>query len=84
MVETRDVQCSFAHWFRQKFNFLTVRQDFNSSTTNNFSTGFGRSAIVICPLESIIQDQVLEVQSIGVTACSLSAKTLSEVCENAP
>ena len=26
----------------------------------SFLTGFGRSAIVICPLESIIQDQVLD------------------------
>ena len=51
---------------------------------NSSWTGFGRSAIVICPLESIIQDQVLEAQSIGVTACSLSAKNLSEVCENTP
>ena len=41
---------------------------------NSSSSGFGRSAIVICPLEIIIQDQVLEAQSIGVTACSLSAK----------
>ena len=44
------------------------------SAGNSSSSGFGRSAIVICPLESIIQDQVLESQSIGVTACSLSAK----------
>ena len=51
---------------------------------NSSSTGFGRSAIVMYPLESIIQDQVLETQGIGVTACSLCAKKLSEVCENTP
>ena len=53
---------------------------------NSSSTGSGRSAIVtcICPLESIIQDQVLEAQSIGVNACSLCANNLSELCENAP
>ena len=51
---------------------------------NSSSTCLGRSAIVICPLESIILDHVLEAQSIGVTACSLSAKNLSEVCENTP
>ena len=26
----RDVLCSFAHWFRQKFNFPAIRQDVSS------------------------------------------------------
>jgi len=48
------------------------------------SSTSGCSAIGICPLESIIQYQILEAQSIGITVSSLSEKRISEVCENTP
>ena len=35
------------------------------------------SALVICPLESIIQDQIIEAESIGITACSVSEKNVN-------
>ena len=46
--------------------------------------GVQSSVIMVCPLESIMKDQIAEAQSIGITTCSLSDARLTDVTPNPP
>ena len=41
---------------------------------NRNRNGHSASVLVICPLTSIINDQIMEVESMGLSACNLSEK----------
>ena len=63
---------------------VIVQSKLSFHNTRNNDTPTSSSCLVICPLESIIEDQIVEERSLGISASSLPDLTPDELSNNPP
>ena len=64
--------------------FVIAQSKLSLHNTRNNDTPNFSSCLVICPLESIIEDQIIEARSLGISASSLPDLTPDELSNNPP
>ena len=64
--------------------FVIAQSKLSLHNTRNNDTPTSSSCLVICPLESIIEDQIVKSRSLGISASSLTDLTPNELSNNLP
>ena len=64
--------------------FVISKSKLSLHNTRNNDRPTSSSWLVICPLESIIEDQIVEAKSAGISASSLTDLTPDELSNNPP
>ena len=64
--------------------FVISKSKLSLHNTRNNDTPTSSSCLVICPLESIIEDQIVKSRSLGISASSLTDLTPNELSNNLP
>ena len=64
--------------------FVIAQSKLSLHNTRNNDTPTSSSCLVICPLESIIEDQIIEARSLGISASSLADLTPDDLSNNPP
>ena len=87
LLNGRDVLAVLPTGFGKSLIFqmsVIAQSKLSLHNTRNNDTPTSSSCLVICPLESIIEDQIIEARSLGISASSLADLTPDDLSNNPP